>query len=432
MMDARRTLWADFTNSVELALRQNKPGSEALAYIMEVAASHPAGHAVFTGMLPPSVTASLAASEAWTCNASDREYAGLVKGLVPAAALATGMHSRRSELLADLRAGGKIDGAAYALGWHVYRGRQHSRNKQVKKPADTRPVARKAGSRQGGAERQAAATLPAHAFSMHRERLMEHMDEEAEEDRTDGGATIGASQDTTVSSVLTRRTYSGIKRVVRRQKKQGGVVKNQQLMTKFLTRAQHRDGPGLPSNGEEPPLTHKLEGTQQHRSSSRAEPRQRNKELIAGNTTTEPTHSTDRGKHDKNDNNECPSGSAEAYCWTSSSLGMQLNWRATRKVGNSADCWCCAHQKGCHTCTKTTRTGQHGILGQNLMRGTTMEFDNATGCCIHAVWCSNCGARCCAHVYVCDRCYGCYTLGGGVSCTGGILLRYSAPRLGVG
>jgi hypothetical protein len=61
------------------------------------------------------------------------------------------MYTRRAELLADGAAGARIDGRMYKKGWHVYRGKQHTKNKvKLTTEIHDRPLAgRAAGSHIG-------------------------------------------------------------------------------------------------------------------------------------------------------------------------------------------------------------------------------------------------------------------------------------------
>jgi hypothetical protein len=116
--------------------------------------------------------------------------------------------------------------------------------------------------------------------------------------------------------------------------------------------------------------------------------------------------------------------------WTATNLGEKATGDRPKLWGYATDCWCCSHKKDtCHSCDKKGSVGaRHGILSQALME-TDAKTDKA-GCCKAAVWCSQCGARCCTHAFVC---HACYTCNGGVDCTGGLLpVRKPHHRAGVG
>jgi hypothetical protein len=144
MVEARQQLADKFTNNVGAMLKDNKPGSMALAEAAELTTTHPCGYALYTGMLSPPLINTLRGCPAWNKACSDREFAGMIKGMRPAAELASGMYTRRAELLADGAAGARIDGRIYKEGWHVYRGKQHTKNKvKLSTEIHDRPMAGK-------------------------------------------------------------------------------------------------------------------------------------------------------------------------------------------------------------------------------------------------------------------------------------------------
>jgi hypothetical protein len=122
---------------------------------------------------------------------------------------------------------------------------------------------------------------------------------------------------------------------------------------------------------------------------------------------------------------------ASADGWTATGVYEIATGDRPKLWGWAGDCWCCAHkQSTCHSCNRAGPDGvRHGIISQALLREPAAKKDRA-GCCPTAVWCSQCGARCCTHAFVC---HACFTCNGGVDCTGGLLpVRKHHHRSGVG